>query len=427
MQQILSGVNNNMATIFSSSTLAQPAGPDSKPTVDLSSPTSPRARQNRIGEERGRGSIYSGLGSRPKAKEEPQEKSWWQNFKDIWTDSGGEDNENINDPSQPKTTISAGTDDSYDDGSSIYDSDVFKVKPLPTLPPITTESLPPDMESGPYSARQDAAATIRRMQMQEYLDSVEEEQAKTELDTPEFIVEPTKAGEERGREGTYGRGLMSPPIRALEDDEKVRESLRPKARPKTIEEEAEPETAFLENAIDKMLVTEGDYQNDKADTGNYTKPNGNVVGTMRGITPYTWAAWSGKSVSEVTEEEMKAITEEEAREIYKEVYWKKPKISQLPTNLQETVFDMQLNSGINAIKILQELAGLDAKDVDGFIGPVTLAAVNDANITADQYADARIAYYKKIAENSADKDGDNVPDKMRYLRGWIARANKYRD
>lgn len=48
------------------------------------------------------------------------------------------------------------------------------------------------------------------MQIQEYLDKIKKEQEKTELKTPDFVVESTKAGEERGREGMYGKGLMSP-------------------------------------------------------------------------------------------------------------------------------------------------------------------------------------------------------------------------
>ena len=211
-----------MATIFSSSSIAQPAGPDKKPTIDLSTPNSSKARQNSASEERGRGSIYSGLGGKSKDKKEPQEKSWWQSFKDIWTDSGGDDNENINDPNQPKTTVSAGADYSYDDGSSIYDSDDFKVKTLPSMSSVTSEPLPPDTESAAYTARLDSAAAIRRMQIQEYLDSVEEEQAKTELDTPEFIVKAQEDWDKKykgknNKDGTpkggggKGRGLMSPP------------------------------------------------------------------------------------------------------------------------------------------------------------------------------------------------------------------------
>ena len=55
-----------------------------------------------------------------------------------------------------------------------------------------------------------------------------------------------------------------------------------------------------------------------------------------------------------------------------------PNIHLLPEALQATVFDMQVNAGGNAIKILQRLLGQFKApvSVDGALGPYTAAAVH---------------------------------------------------
>lgn len=175
---------------------------------------------------------------------------------------------------------------------------------------------------------------------------------------------------------------------------------------------------FVGTALNKILKSEGGFQDDAEDTGNY-RPDGTLVGTNRGITPNALASYRGVDPNSITVADMKGVTEEEARNIYRKDYFERPKIDQLPSELQETVFDMYINAGGNAIKILQRKAGLTGDDVDGILGSKALKAIEDAGITKSDYADARIEYYTKVAE--AD------PDKAKYLKGWTARANKYRD
>ena len=171
---------------------------------------------------------------------------------------------------------------------------------------------------------------------------------------------------------------------------------------------------WLSSQLDTILETEGGFQNDKEDDGNYV--DGKLIGTNKGITPAALAEYRGVDPSTITVEDIKGITDKEAREIYEQNYYYKTKINELPENIQASVFDMNINAGPNAIKILQRLAGV--KD-DGNIGPQTIKAVQEANITLDQYADARIEYYKQVVKND--------PDKKKYLKGWINRANKYRE
>ena len=180
-----------------------------------------------------------------------------------------------------------------------------------------------------------------------------------------------------------------------------------------------PDTEFVEDAITQILDNEGGYNNNSSDRGNIVKEDGTVVGTMRGITPETYANYVGKNVNNVTAEEMQSITEDTSREIYKDQYWSKPKMQLLPEELQKNVFDMGVNSGRNAVKILQRLAGMTGSDVDGLIGPDTIRAINEADISNNDYVDARITYYRNLAARD--------PSQRQFLNGWISRAEEYRD
>lgn len=193
-----------------------------------------------------------------------------------------------------------------------------------------------------------------------------------------------------------------------------REQYRGKGEGLMSKPKKEASSEWLGKELDKIMVSEGGFQNDKEDTGNYV--NGKLIGTNKGITPAALAEYRGIDADTITVDMMKGITDEEARAIYEQNYYYKPKIDKLPQNLQASVFDMTINAGGNGVKILQRLAGVDA---DGVIGPQTIKAVKEAGITPSQYADARIEYYKKVAEND--------PDKKKYLKGWIRRANKYRE
>lgn len=182
------------------------------------------------------------------------------------------------------------------------------------------------------------------------------------------------------------------------------------------EEPVAEENDFLEKALDEVLANEGLYQNDVEDTGNY-RPDGTRIGTMRGITPNALAAYRGIDANTLTADDMRAVTEEEARAIYRQDYYEQPRIDELPRAIQENVMDMYINSGPNAIDILQGLLGVEET---GRIDAATLDALEDTTITNDQYADARIAYYSGLVERNPDRYS-------RYLNGWTNRANKYRD
>jgi len=189
---------------------------------------------------------------------------------------------------------------------------------------------------------------------------------------------------------------------------------RPKAKPRKGEDRVGKD-AWLGGALDTVLESEGGFQDDTEDSGNY-RPDGTLIGTNKGITPGALAAYKGVDANTITVEDIKAVDDDLARAIYTQNYYKGPGIDKLPDDLKETVMDMYINSGSNAIKILQRKVGATA---DGVLGPATVQAVIDSDLTKNDYADARIDYYTNLAQKK--------PKLKKYLKGWKARANKYRD
>ncbi len=174
----------------------------------------------------------------------------------------------------------------------------------------------------------------------------------------------------------------------------------------------------------EIVAREGGYVNDPDDPGGATK-YGVTLKTLRAL---------GLDLSgdgRIEADDLKALTPEKAAEIYVEHYFHRPGIAQLPEVLQPSVFDMYVNAGAHAVRILQRLLiemghGLS---VDGTIGPRTIAAAAaaarvDAGLLADAYGIARRNYYYALA--------DARPASRKYVRrrdggkgGWITRAEDF--
>lgn len=173
-----------------------------------------------------------------------------------------------------------------------------------------------------------------------------------------------------------------------------------------------------------IVAREGGYVNDPDDPGGATK-YGVTIGTMRAL------GIDLTGDGRVTEADVKALTPDKAAEIFERDYFLKPKIGLLPEALQPTVFDMYVNAGSNAVKILQRLLNdLGPFDLaeDGKMGPLTAKAAHSAAgrfpDLVDRYGIARREYYYRL--------GDLRPASRKYARrldggkgGWITRAEEF--
>ena len=98
-----------------------------------------------------------------------------------------------------------------------------------------------------------------------------------------------------------------------------------------------------------------------------------------------------------TAADVRAMTIDEAKAIYRDRYWNAMRGDDLPPGVDYCVFDYGVNSGVGrAAKVLQRLVGAG---VDGTIGDVTLAAVRsaDAEQLINRICDERLAFLQGLS------------------------------
>lgn len=180
----------------------------------------------------------------------------------------------------------------------------------------------------------------------------------------------------------------------------------------------------VKEIAEEIVLREGGYVNDADDPGGATN-HGVTIHTLRRL------GLDLTGDGRVGIADVKALSRDEAVEIFTKEYFERPGLGRLPSVLRATVFDMYVNAGSNAIRILQRLfvtMGYDVA-VDGVMGPQTAAAAHraaevDAANLRDAYGIARRSYYFDLA--------DRRPASRKYARtragtkgGWIRRAEDF--
>lgn len=175
----------------------------------------------------------------------------------------------------------------------------------------------------------------------------------------------------------------------------------------TSQGDAKSSSNLFEIALAHVLEMEGGYTDDPYDPGGPTN---------FGITMKAFAVWKGVAISYQTRESLKAqlkcIPEAAVRDIYALRYWRPAQCDDLPPALALFHFDAAVNHGVTgATRLLQEAVGTD---VDGEIGPLTLAAVARTAIeqVLEDYAEVRRRRYRSLRHF------------WRFGRGWLARVDK---
>ena len=180
----------------------------------------------------------------------------------------------------------------------------------------------------------------------------------------------------------------------------------------------------VQDIAEEIVAREGGFVNDPDDPGGATN-HGVTIGTLRRL------GMDLTGDGKVTEADVRRLTRPQAVGLFVEHYCRRPRIDALPEGLQASVFDMYVNAGAAAVRILQRLLGDMGFpcDPDGVIGPATIRAAAMAaeaapGHLADAYAIARRNYYYSLA--------DQRPASRKYARrkdggkgGWIARAEEF--
>ena len=160
---------------------------------------------------------------------------------------------------------------------------------------------------------------------------------------------------------------------------------------------------FVDEMINTILKHEGGFVNDPDDAGGATN---------YGVTIGTYRRYVNRRA---TIDDIKNMSKNIAREIYRQQYYYSPKIDKLPEVVQPQVFDMGVNAGPNrAIKIYQQCIGAKA---DGVIGPKT-AKLGEMAIKngwhPNEYVKERVEFYIKLVKRNRTQE--------KFLMGWTKRA-----
>lgn len=159
---------------------------------------------------------------------------------------------------------------------------------------------------------------------------------------------------------------------------------------------------MFDTVFDRTIGSEGGFQADRRDRGNWTSGEvgkGELKGTKYGLSAMTYP-----------DLDIKDITLQQAKDIYRRDWWDKLGMERWPKAMQFQMFDAAFNHGSGrANQFLQYAVGVTQ---DGKIGPATMAAVNatDANDIVMRFLAKRLRYFTEVKTWDA------------YSRGWARRV-----
>lgn len=165
-------------------------------------------------------------------------------------------------------------------------------------------------------------------------------------------------------------------------------------KPKTLNDER------FEHAVSFVLAHEGGYSNDIDDDGGETK--------------------FGISKRSYPDIDVDTLTIDQAKAIYKRDFCEPQLYKDIKdVNLATKVFDLAVNMGSNwAHRLVQRDLRATGQDIleDGILCPMTLAAINQADLS-DLLAALKseaAGYYRTLAATK--------PKRAKFLKGWLKRA-----
>lgn len=158
-----------------------------------------------------------------------------------------------------------------------------------------------------------------------------------------------------------------------------------------------------DEALRRLLAHEGGYSNHPADPGGPTKYGITISDYRRYVKPNATAA------------DVRAMTVDEAKTIYRAHYWDALCCDDLPAGVDYAVFDYGVNSGIGrAGKVLRRVLGLP--DDTHAVNATVLGALvrRDPKAVVNAICDERLAFLKRLKTWPV------------FGRGWERRVSEVR-
>lgn len=206
-------------------------------------------------------------------------------------------------------------------------------------------------------------------------------------------VRESLGGQKPAVEGTQATGVVS--------NGSLSRSLRFKQPTPTKTGEAEVLTneQAVEAALDAVAEMEGGWADVAGDRGGKTN-YGITIGTLQRLRPGS------------TEDDLRKLTEKDARSLLKTEYITSQGIDKLPPPLIPHIAGLSVNSGPQAaIKLLQRVAGVTP---DGRLGPATVQAAQKLDL--EKLRQAVEDHYFDIVQRD--------PSQAKFLKGWVNRVRK---
>lgn len=174
--------------------------------------------------------------------------------------------------------------------------------------------------------------------------------------------------------------------------------------------QSDPEVDTFEIALEKVLIFEGGYVDHPNDPGGETN---------FGITKAVYDNY--RKSKDLEMQSVRYIEQNEIREIYYNLYWKKGNCHNMRPFEAIAHFDSCVNHGIRQSSLFIQRAVVNngqSIKIDGMVGPKTLDALSKCNQKdiIDHYIKQRDDFYNMLV-NRNDKLGV-------FLRGWLRRISE---
>ncbi|MBU2531668.1 MAG: TIGR02594 family protein, partial [Alphaproteobacteria bacterium] len=165
-------------------------------------------------------------------------------------------------------------------------------------------------------------------------------------------------------------------------------------------------------ALAHVLEMEGGFTDDPNDPGGPTN---------KGVILSVFSRHTGRPLNAFTREErvreLRDISDEVVEDIYRARYWRPSRAEEMPAAIAFMHFDASVNHGLTgASRLLQRALSHNdpGLDVDGEIGPLTMAALQraDEGRLLAHYAEARRSQYRSLRHF------------WKFGRGWLRRVDR---